>query len=88
MITVTTKKDSNGSGAGIIIARSGKTQKTTRYNHAKSSDWNHGEAAGALLLALDAKAGTSHAIEFVKGLHTGAVKHETSEGGGTHRFIL
>lgn len=87
-LSITTTKFNNDSGAPKVKATAGKRQKTVSYDLSRSSDWNHGNAAGALLLAMDEKDGTTLGNEFVIGLHQGTVQHDISEGGGKHRFIL
>lgn len=87
-LVINTKKFNAPSGAPKVIATSGKRQKTVSYDLAQSSDWNHGQAAGALLLSVDEKDGTSLANEFVVGLHEGTVTHEVLGGGGKHKFVL
>lgn len=88
-IVIKTKKTSNGSGAGVIVATSGKTQKTTKYDHAKSSNYNHGTAAANLLAHLDNKDEGLRSMSTVAALHMGNVRHTvTSDGGGEHKFEI
>lgn len=87
-LSITTTKFNGPQGTPKVKAVAGKRQKTVNYNLAKSSDWNHGEAAGALLLSVDEKDGSNLANRFVVGLHEGTVDHQTSEGGGKHSFTL
>ena len=88
-LSITTKKtNSLTSGAPKILATAGKRQKTVNYDLSKSSDWNHGQAAGALLLSVDEKDDSNLSSQFVVGLHEGTVDHQVSDGGGKHSFTL
>ena len=85
---ITTKKANNASGAPVIIAKGGGAQKTTRYDLSKSSDWNHGAAAAALLNHLDSKDDGIRALAAASVLASGQARHEVSDGGGVHKFNL
>lgn len=50
-ITVTTTLTHNHNGTPKIVAKCNGKQKTTNYDHGKSHDRNHGEAAGNLLIS-------------------------------------
>lgn len=73
MFKVTTKFTSNAAGRSQVIAKGQGKQATHNVDQSKSNDWNHGTAAGALLLKLG---------------HTEAdsVTHESSEDGVRHTF--
>lgn len=51
-MNITTKHTSNASGRGQVIAKGGGKQRTVAWDHSKSNDWNHGNAAGTLALVL------------------------------------
>lgn len=46
IITVTKKASANG--AGNVVATGSGRQKTVRWDHSHSADWNFGNAAGTL----------------------------------------
>ena len=48
MRIITTYKNINGTPK--VLARGMGVQKTTNWDLSKSTDWNHGTAAGALIL--------------------------------------
>lgn len=63
------------SGASRIVAKGAGKQRTVPFDPSKSSDWNHGNAAGTLALVLGLTwhdgiahdcndAGTKHGFEF------------------------
>lgn len=87
-MNVTTRKINKASGAPAIVARSGDTRKTTNYDLSKSSDYNHGAAVAALVKHMDAKDGEQRALRVTRDLALGKIKHTSSEGGGTHKFVL
>lgn len=70
---VRTQYKTNASGRSQILAKGGGKQKTVSYDAARSSDWNHGNAAGALALVL----GLSW--------HDG-IEHDMSDDGVRHGF--
>lgn len=81
MVTITTKYVSNASGRGGVLAKGGGKQRTIPWDHSKSDDRNHGEAAGTLALVLFQGA-TARRI---------AVKtatHEYHENGHTFHFSI
>lgn len=47
--TVTTDYKTNAAGRSQVVAKSGGKQLTHNVDQSKSSAWNHGTAAGALL---------------------------------------
>lgn len=73
VIIRTTYNTHPASGASRITAKGGGKQRTIQFDPAKSSDRNHGEAAGTLALAL--------------GLawHDG-IEHDQSDDGVRHCF--
>lgn len=50
MFMVRTQYKTTYTGAGRIVAKAGGRQATVPYDHEHSADWNHGNAAGVLLL--------------------------------------
>lgn len=70
---IRTKYKTNANGREQILATGGGKQRTVSYDHAKSSDWNHGHAAGTLALALG--------VEDHDGIF-----HNMSDDGVTHVF--
>jgi hypothetical protein len=81
---IRTQFKSNAHGAGQIVATSGGRQKTTNTDLSKSSDWNHGTAAGALLLAIPAHPFNTALV--VKGFD--ALSHDSNDSGTVHTFSL
>lgn len=51
-MTITTTYKTNHNGTGQILAKGAGRQRTVAYNDAHSPEWNHGNAAGELALAL------------------------------------
>lgn len=73
--TIRTEYKTNAKGAGQIVAKGGGVQRTTPFDQSKSSEHNHGTAAGVLSLVLDwpwhkrithdsNDAGTKHTFQF------------------------
>lgn len=69
-----TKYKTNASGRSQVLAKGGGKQRTVNWDASRSTDWNHGNAAGTLALVLDLKwregishrqndAGTEHMFE-------------------------
>lgn len=85
---ITTRKTNNGLTGPKIVARSGNAQKTVAYDLSKSSYYNHGAGAAALIQHIDKRDGLSHGLVAVRDIALGNVKHDTSEDGGTHTFII
>jgi hypothetical protein len=82
---ITTTKTAARNGHGNVVAKGLGKQKTTRWDHSKSSDWNHGNAAGALILHMN------HMTPRTRTMYaTGAVSiaHDSNESGTVHTFIL
>lgn len=81
MLKVTTAYVSGtarGSNVGSIVAKSGGKQLTTRVDQSHSSEWNHGNAAGALLVKL----GYSADLTEVHADHT------ATDDGQRHTFTF
>lgn len=91
MRIVTTYKNVNGTPK--VVAKGMGVQKTTNWDLSKSTDWNHGTAAGALILH---KSSTMHPLTQQNGDHlgsaavrsikAGASTHEASDDGTRHVF--
>jgi len=87
-MNITTTYKTNANGRGQVIAKAtikGKTrQKTTNFDQAKSTQRNHGEAAGNLLLA--------NAYDTITGgLSRDALDkatHDSNDSGTVHTFNL
>lgn len=79
MFIIRTSYKSNASGTGQILATVDgieghkRRQRTTAYDPAKSSDWNHGTAAGVLALAVG--------LDW----HDG-IEHDSNDAGTKHGF--
>ena len=73
MYVIRTQYRTNASGRSQILAKGGGKQRTVNFDASKSSDWNHGTAAGVLALAL--------------GLawHDG-IEHDQNDSGTKHGF--
>lgn len=76
MHSIITKHVSNANGRGQVLAKSSAAgkQRTISWDHAASTDRNHGNAAGTLALALGFK------------WHDGIVHHVLHDG--RHRFMI
>lgn len=68
-----TKTTSNASGRSQVIAKGGGRQRTVSVDQSKSNDWNHGNAAGTLGLALG--------LTWRDG-----ISHRQSDDGTEHMF--
>ncbi len=73
---VTTKLTSNANGRSQVVAKGNGKQLTHNVDGSKSNDWNHGTAAGALLLKLGY---TDNGND---------VTHESSEDKVRHTFTV
>lgn len=76
------------SNVGIVLARSGGKQKTTRWDSALSTDANHGVAAANLILHMH-KSGAIQGSD-VKGLaiRSESGSHDSNDFGTKHVFVL
>jgi hypothetical protein len=70
---IRTSYQTNASGRSQILAKGGGKQRTVNYDDSKSSDWNHGNAAGTLALVL----GLSW---------DDRIGHDSNESGTKHGF--
>lgn len=75
MMILRTSYKTNGSGRSQILAKGGGKQRTVNYDDSRSSDWNHGTAAGTLALAL----GLSWSPN---------IEHDMSPDGTKHGFAF
>lgn len=73
-MNIKTKYKTNANGTAQIVAKGNGKQKTVNVDHSKSLDWNHGNAAGTLALAL----------EYPK---HGDITHDSNDSGTEHTFI-
>lgn len=70
---IRTAYSTNANGAGRIVAKGAGKQRTVSLDLSKSSEWNHGNAAGTLALTL--------------GLPwSDAIEHDSSDDGTKHGF--
>lgn len=70
---IRTEYKTNAKGRGQIVAKGGGVQRTTSVDQSKSSDWNHGHAAGVLALVLGWP-------------WSGSVEHDSNDSGTKHGF--
>jgi hypothetical protein len=63
----------NVNGTPKVLAKGAGKQRTTAWDLSKSTDWNHGNAAGALALVLG--------LEW----HDG-IGHDSNDSGTKHGF--
>lgn len=86
MFSITVTKSSNANGAGVLVAKGAGKQRTTKYDHSKSTDANFGAAAGTLLdvLADDRQRAK---IKHPSGGQRVRVEH-LSDNGGKRRFSI
>lgn len=88
---IRTKYQTNAQGRSQILAKGGGKQRTTTYDPSKSSDWNHGNGAGSLAIALVASELPGTASELHQRFADVAAQdwqHESSEDGVTHVFTF
>lgn len=81
-MNITTRHTSNSKGTGQVLARGGGKQRTLTWDHAASSDTNHGRAAGELLLAHFGTVGQPALDDLMSNI-THTVKDD-----GSHRFTF
>ncbi len=87
---ITTQYVTNNSGTGQIKAKGMGRQATVTYNQSKSKDWNHGTAAGALILVVQRKNpelqyGDRIDLNAVRSIDAGYSTH-TLNDNQTHTF--
>jgi hypothetical protein len=90
-MNITTTYKTNDNGRSQIVAKANGKQRTVSFDPSKSSDWNHGNAAGVLILALDAKNEfpfNRRADGLVRSIDHNEVTHTANDGGTVHRFVL
>lgn len=71
-------------GAGRIVAKCDGKQLTTPYDPAKSSDWNHGAAAGNLLTS----GKFDGLLISLTAERIAAMEHDSNESGSKHGFAV
>lgn len=76
---VTTAITSTPAGATRYVAKGQGKQATVKPDLSKSNDWNHGNAAGTLLLKLGTR---------VLDLPVGSLTHDQSDDGTVHTFTV
>jgi hypothetical protein len=94
-MNITTTYKTNGQGRSQILAKGMGRQKTISFDASKSSDWNHGTAAGALIIHVNS---TLHPLErqngddlrraAVRSIDGGYSTHDSNESGTVHRFVV
>lgn len=84
---IVTTLDHTPSGRPVIRAKGRGMQKSTNYDHGKSHDTNHGEAAANLILAMAAKNNLWVVSDVVLNIDGGYAQH-TTENGAKHVFVL
>ena len=72
-VIIRTQYKTNANGGSQILAKGAGKQRTVGYDPSRSSDWNHGNAAGTLALVLGLDWHDS-------------VEHDMSEDGVRHGF--
>lgn len=77
---IRTEYQTDGKGAGRIVAKGNGKQRTVPFDHAHSVDWNHGDAAGVLSLVL-------FTGKTARRLFAENAKHMV-EHDGRHRFVM
>lgn len=62
MVIIHTQSKTNASGRSQVLARGEGRQRTVNWDAQRSTDWNHGNAAGTLglVLGLEWRDGISH----------------------------
>jgi hypothetical protein len=79
----------NVNGTPKVLAKGGGKQRTTAWDLSKSTDWNHGNAAGVLAKVLLATSAPGTADEIEKRFHdaaSGAMFHDSNDSGTRHGF--
>lgn len=79
-ICIRTEYQTDGKGAGRIVAKGNGKQRTVPFNHAHSADWNHGNAAGTLGLVLFQG---KRSRDIMADVSRHMVEHD-----GRHRFVF
>lgn len=87
-MNITTKYTTTANGAGRIVAKANGRQLTSAYDQSKSANWNHGTAAGALILEKGSDIMSVATVsDIVARLDAGKVTHMGFDDG-THRFVF
>lgn len=88
-----TTKYRNVNGTPKVTATLNGKQKTLAWDLSKSTDWNHGTAAGAVILhvsstmhPLTQQNGDHLGTSVVRSLDNGYGEHTASDDGTVHRF--
>lgn len=83
-MNITTTYKTNASGTGQILAKGGGKQRTVAYDDSHSVNYNHGTAAGALVLALVGSTDPAKVKEVTSAMVIRAEtdwRHEVKDGG-------
>lgn len=81
-MTITTKYQTNAQGRSQILVKGEGKQLTVSFDPSKSSDWNHGNAAGDFLLT---KVPSLAAVLIVHP-QSRPITHTASDDGVIHKF--
>jgi hypothetical protein len=86
MNITTTYKNVNGTPK--VVATAAGRQKTVNWDLSKSTDWNHGTAAGALIIAMHKRdpLTTNPPRAFVRSMDNVGAEHTSNDAGTVHRF--
>lgn len=81
----------NVNGTPKVVAKGMGRQKTIPWDLSKSTDWNHGTAAGALILHVQAVSpelqyGDNIVTAAIRSLDAGYGKHDSNDSGTKHGF--
>lgn len=85
MNTIVRTAYTNVNGTPKVVAKGGGKQRTVNWDLARSTDWNHGNAAGTLLVAILSP------LDRAKVLHpSGAQRlgHDSNDDGTKHGFSV
>lgn len=85
ILAVKTTRTSTASGAGRVLATCNGKRLTSKWDLSKSADWNHGNAAGALLADTGKFDGV---LISLTADNLDNVEHTASEDGQAHLFRI
>lgn len=84
---ITTAYKTNAKGTGQIVAKLAGMQRTVTYDHAHTAEWNHGTAAGTVVLAMCAVTDQT-ASSCVSSMDKYGAVHDANDSGTRHTFTL
>jgi hypothetical protein len=85
MSTIVRTEYVNVNGSPKVRAKCAGRQKTTNWDLSRSTDWNHGTAAGALILALGQN--DSWIVgDAIESIDEGNAAHDSNDSGTKHGF--